>query len=106
MAETARQATMWAEMKPDLYGGKTCDKEVPRWEVYADGDKDSDTTRSIALAARCFPPGTRITIEEPCCPQCGETRAPIYPYPKRGPLYAGKCQCGFDWDDWVAQQYS
>jgi len=99
--------TMWAEMKPNCYGGEACDKIVPQWDAYADGDMDSDDGLTVLrLSARTFPPGTKVVISEPCCPDCGETREPIYPTPKRGPLYAGKCQCGFDWDNWTLEQYS
>jgi hypothetical protein len=102
-----RHETMRAEMKPDLYGGKDCDQLVPRWDTYADGDKDSGMTREpLALEPRCFPPGTIVSVKEPCCPDCGETRSPIFPIPDQGPMYAGPCDCGFDWDTWVADNYS
>lgn len=106
-AKIKRHTTQWAEMKPDVYGGKSCDKVIPRWECQADGDHGGpDTEGTIRLAARTFPPGTTVTIEEPCCPDCGETREPVFPIPRRAPLYKGKCQCGFDWDAWVLNNYS
>lgn len=100
--------TTTAEMKPDCYGGKTCDQIVPRWWTYADGDKeDGYEYEPLRLDARTFPPGTKISISEPVCPGCGETRSPKFPRPKKGqPLYAGPCDCGFDWDAWVLGQYS
>jgi hypothetical protein len=99
---------MAAEMKPDCYGGKTCDKIVPRWWSYANGDMQDDYDYApLNLDARLFPPGTKISISEPVCPDCGETRSPEYPPPdKDQPLYAGQCDCGFDWDQWVLDQYS
>jgi len=99
--------TMWAEMKPDCYGGEGCDEIVPGWATYAEGDKQGgDGEAALELAARTFPPGTKVTISEPTCPQCGDLREPIFPIPAEGPLYAGPCDCGFDWDAWVLEQYS
>lgn len=101
------QATMWAEMKPDCYAGPNYDKVKPQWEVYADGDMDCGTETTVRLSARTFPPGTKITIEEPLCPNCGELREPKNP--GRGAavvVYGGPCRCGFDWDEWVLNQYS
>lgn len=100
------QETMWAEHKPDVYDGPNCDQVRPRWEVYADGDMDSDTSADVELSARTFPPGTKIVISEPLCPSCGELREPIHPAPETGPIYSGPCRCGFDWDKWVSDQYS
>lgn len=101
------QETMWAEMKPDIYVGPNCDRHKPEWEVYADGDMDSDKLTMLKLSARLFPPGTKIVISEPVCPNCGERREPKNP--GRGasaPNYAGPCRCGFDWDSWVEGEYS
>lgn len=107
MTKVKRQETMWAEMRPDMYGGASCDQLVPGWHCYADGDKDSeDNVKCLDLEARSFPPGTKVTISEPLCPSCGEQREPTFPIPKRKPLYSGPCRCGFDWDAWVGDQYS
>lgn len=107
MPEIKHQETMWAEMKPDVYGGKNCDKIIPRWETHADGDMESDTTETVTLSARTFPPGTKITISEPLCPDCGIPRIPAFPTNKRNqPVFSGPCECGFDWDKWVLDQYS
>jgi|JI10StandDraft_1071094.scaffolds.fasta_scaffold696625_2 hypothetical protein len=99
--------TMWAEMKPNCYGGAAGDKVLPRWDAYVDGDMESDDSRTLLrLSARTFPPGTKVVISEPLCPACGEGRSAIYPPPKRGPLFASKCECGFDWDAWTLDKYS
>lgn len=99
--------SMWFTMSPDCYGGKSCDKIVPRWHCYADGDKDSDHQREpLKFDARRFPPGTKIIVQEPACPECMEVRSPIYPTPKRGPLFAPKCSCGFNWDEWTLNEFS
>ena len=102
-----RKETMSAEMKPDVYGGKTCDKVVPGWECHAEGDLESESgLPALELAACTFPPGTKVVITEPVCPDCGELRSPKFPPPKRGSIYGGPCDCGFDWDKWVLDQYS
>lgn len=107
MAEIKRRETMRAEMKPDLYGGASCDQVASRWWCFAVGDKQGDFEHEpLKLDARLFPPGTKITITEPVCPDCEEQRALIMPTPKVGSAFAAKCQCGFDWDSWTAGQYS
>lgn len=107
MAELGTIGVMWFTMEPDVYGGKSCDKIVPRWKCFADGDKDSDhQTAPLKLDARLFPPGTKITVTVPACPECGEPQALKYPTPKRGPVFVSKCRCGFDWDEWTRNEYS
>lgn len=107
MGEIKTRETMWAEMRPDCYGGKTCDQIVPRWHIFCSGDKDSENTReALKLAPRTFPPGTRVVIHEPVCPRCGDTRSVKYPTPKRGPLFDDNCECGFDWKNWTLGEYS
>lgn len=84
---------MWAEMKPDCYGGETCDQIEPRWECFALGDKDSEhSAADIILDPTRFPAGTQITISVPVCPECGEQ--------------VEICTCGFDWRAWVIEKYS
>lgn len=107
MTEIKHTETMWAEMKPDIYAGKNCDEIRPQWECHADGDTEADTRGLIELCAKTFPPGTKIVISEPLCPKCGIPRIPSFPTNKRNePLYSGPCECGFDWDKWVQEQYS
>lgn len=98
---------MHAEMKPDVYAGASCDRVRPQWNCYCEGDKEAEDGSSILkLAARTFPPGTTVVVSEPVCPNCGEGRALKFPTPSRGPLFAGRCDCGFDWDAWTLEQYS
>lgn len=107
MARLPMRGTVRAEMRPDCYGGKTCDRIVPRWNVYAEGDKqDEDTHAPLTLAARAFPPGTTVVVAEPTCPDCGELRPLKYLKPKRGPLFESRCACGFDWDEWTLTEFS
>ena len=92
------QRALWAEMAPDIYSGENCDEHRPRWHAYADGDMDSDYLETIELSAATFPPGTKITVEVPCCPDDGVSAD----YPRRSD---GKCECGFDWPAWVEDRY-
>lgn len=87
----------WAEMKPDCYGGFECDEIVPMWDSYWDGDMDSDhSTDPLILDCTRFPAGTKVTIEMPCCPECGQD--------------VEMCKldesCSFDWEQWTLDRYS
>jgi hypothetical protein len=85
--------TMTAELKVDCYDGPNSDQHKKYWNVYCEGDKqDDEATDPLTLTLEQFPPGTKITVEEPHCPMCWMT-----------PHY---CECGFDWKTWVEEQYS
>lgn len=88
--------TMRAEMEPDVYGGENCDEVRPRWNAYAEGDMDADYSDSITIDAKHYPPGTKISVLEPCCPKCGQI--PEFCRASDG--------CDFDWDAWVLDEYS
>lgn len=105
-AKVKREEVARAEMQPDVYAGPTCDRHRPRWWHVHWGDRDGDHEKVLKLDARHFPPGTVITIEEPLCPNCGEHPQPKHPTPRSGSIYGEKCQCGFDWKNWVEEQYS
>lgn len=107
MANIKCRDTMTATMDPDMYDGPECDQMRPRWRCYADGDKDSvHQEEPLTLDAKLFPPGTRVTVEEPVCPSCDETREPNYKDGKYLPGFVAKCRCGFDWEAWVANEFS
>lgn len=106
MAEIKTETTMWATLKADCYGGDDCDTIVPVWNVYADGDKqDDDLSGAIELDPRHFAPGTRITVEEPVCPECGDTRFIDTITDPDNPHFPTHCDCGFDWDAWVRNTF-
>lgn len=99
--------TMWAEQRPDCYGGGSCDQVEPQWRCYADGDMDADHTKEpLILDAKTFPPGTKVTVSEPVCPERSSLREVVFPTPDSGPQFKSKCGCGFDWRAWVLDQYS
>ena len=84
---------MRAELKVDVYAGEKCDEHRKYWNAYATGDmQDEDFSEPIELALEQFPPGTKITITVPCCPDCEEIQE--------------TCDCGFDWKKWAEEQYS
>lgn len=100
-----RFETMRAEMQPDTCGGESCEEIAPRWFTYAEGDKDGDFAAEFGLEAKHFPPGTSISVQEPCCPNCEEGRAPTYDDAGLFGGFASHCDCGFDWDTWTRETY-
>ena len=90
-----------ARMEPDVYDGPECDQHRPRWIVSVPKEGDEDIGDVLELSAKTFPPGTRVIIEEPICPKCGE----IYENCMvRG--YGYDNECDFDWKNWAEEQYS
>lgn len=105
--EVTYRECMWAEMKPDMYGGDTCDQVVPGWSCYCAGDKQGeDGVECLELAAKTFAPGTKVVVSEPCCPNCGEPHWPGGAGAPNEIAFPSKCDCGFDWDAWTADQYA
>lgn len=95
-------AIMNAEMRPDVYDGENCDQIKPKWYASCEGDKgDGCDPDPIELAPEHFPPGTKITVEVPCCPDCGE---PAYSGPDHD-YNSAKCVCGFDWAAWTRDEF-
>lgn len=89
---------MWAEQKPDVYAGEKCDEHEAQWDMFCDGDKDGDVGKTINLLASKFPAGTKVVVSYPVCPKCDELTADF--------AQDEKCPCGFDWHNWVDEQYS
>lgn len=84
------------EMKPDLYGGETCDQLEPRWDGFFEGDEDGDIGETITLVASTFSPGTKILIFEPECPKCQQVQS----------ICKEDDSCDFDWHSWIEEKYS
>lgn len=93
--------------EPDCYDGDSCDLLRPRWMTSypkeGDVEEDSDILK-LKLDARRMPPGTRITIEIPCCPECGESADSVEP--KKRVREWPDCRCGFSWSKWATEEYS
>lgn len=88
---------MWAEMSPDMYSGPNCDELKPRWHGFCEGDMDSEYYEEpLQLCATTFKPGTKVIVLEPCCPKCGQIASLCEDYEP----------CDFNWDEWVACEYS
>jgi len=101
---------MWAELELDVYCGKGCDESEPRWHTFAEGDMDSDTsTDPIKLDATYFPPGTKVSVSIPECPDCQLPRMTFASHKEDGSVtisHEEKCDCGFDWVAWEQNEYS
>jgi hypothetical protein len=99
---------MTAELKVDCYDGPNSDRLRPYWQTFAEGNKDADTQEDpLKLDRRHFPPGTIVTVEVPCCPQCGIPNDVEFPITvRKKPKLREKCECGFDWQAWIVNEYS
>ena len=93
--------------EPDCYDGASCDQRRPRWMTSypKEGDEEDGETLKLEMNARQYPPGTRVTIEVPCCPKCGDPAdchydglTPVREWPS--------CECGFSWTEWVIDNFS
>lgn len=87
---------MRAELSPDVYSGPDCDQVKNRWEAFCEGDMDSDFSQTLELSARHFPPGTKVLVLEPVCPECHQISE----------FCRSDEGCAFDWDTWIVEEYS
>ena len=78
--------------EPDVYTG-------PQWVVGIEKEGDHIESGDIIFDPVDYPPGTRIIIQEPLCPECGE----IY---DNCMVRGGNHPCNFDWELWAEEQYS
>lgn len=74
-------------------------------EYPKEGKEEDGETLKITLDARQMPPGSRVTIEVPCCPKCGEP-ADILVDPLKRFRKWPNCRCGFSWRKWVEENFS
>lgn len=107
--------TMTAEVVADCYSGDDCDQVKNYFDIYCEGDKEGSTDRDdIILQVDQFPPGTRIGVEYPVCPECGTPRQDLLEIyeTEEGKVgwklvgHESTCECGFNWDSWVLENYS
>lgn len=95
---------IWRQ-EPDCYSGKNLDQLRPRWMTSypKHGDEEDGEVLEFKIDARMMPPGSRITIEVPVCPQCGDPADMNEPKKRvrRWPC----CECGFSWAKWAEGQY-
>lgn len=97
MSNFAYKTSAWAEVKVDIYAGECCQDHKPYIEAFVDGDRESDSLPQLLIDAKRWPPGTKIKIEVPCCPECG--------LDAEFKNESGNCECGFNWVEWVEEQY-
>jgi hypothetical protein len=101
--------TMTAQQAPDLYSGPNSDQSEPRWRTSTECDKgDGEELDTLKLAARTFPPGTKVSISEPECPNCGSVPTDLGDLPdeKGGWFTSWRCECDFDWRAWTANEFA
>ncbi|WP_444942732.1 hypothetical protein ACJJIK_10775 [Microbulbifer sp. ZKSA006] len=90
------QEIAWVEMTPDVYDGPNCDQIKPQWTGAFKDDMDSENgLGSISFDAKHFPPGAKIVVSVPCCPECGAEPE----------LCQSDDSCDFDWDFWARDTY-
>ncbi|WP_444893426.1 hypothetical protein ACJJIE_02505 [Microbulbifer sp. TRSA001] len=87
---------MQFEAAPDIYGEPKCDRIEPKWAATSDGEMGVVCgLNSFDLEAKNFPPGTKVVVSVPCCPECGQEVE----------LCRSDDSCDFDWDFWVIDTY-
>ena len=94
-------------MEPDCYAGESCDKLRPRWMTSypKEGKEEDGETLKLEMPAAMFPPGTRVTIEVPVCPKCGDP-ADMNGSDGKSHKNWPRCDCGFSWTKWVKDTFS
>ena len=101
---------MRATLKLDVYAGDKCDESRPQWEAYHDGDMDGDTNNDdLILGVSYFPPGTKVSVAIPECPNCTLPRMTLASHKEDGSVsisHEAKCECGFDWLAWEQNEFS
>jgi hypothetical protein len=110
MSKPDYHAIMTAEVKVDCYAGKDCDQQRKFFSVCCDGEEeDSLNDKKLVINLADLPPGALITVNYPCCPDCGLPREDKMRN-RRGAYkiigHAAKCSCGFDWLNWVEAEYA
>ncbi len=88
------------EQKVDVYDGDNCEQHKPQWWGFMDGDDGPELgiEDPLEFSLECFPPGTKIVVSVPMCPECELDRACAYD--------DGVCVCGYDWKNWDEAEYS
>ena len=97
------EEVMWTEQSPDIYGGDSCNQIIPRWKGHCAGDMDGDVSQDLSLIATHFPPGTKVVVSVPLCPECGESSDMALNY-RNGAMK--NCTCGYDWNQYARDTYS
>jgi len=96
---------IWRQ-EPDCYDGNNCNQLRPRWMTSypKHGDEEYGEVLKLEIDAYQVPPGTRVIIEVPVCPKCGDPAD--MNEPRRRQRKWPNCDCGFSWSKWTEEQYS
>lgn len=102
---------MRSEVKTDVYGGENCDEHENYFETYSDGDKQSEDHKDdLIIKLSDLPAGSIISVQYPSCPECDLPRYDKFEHLDGGVMkivgHEEKCECGFDWLNWIEMQYS
>lgn len=85
------------ELEPNCYSGSSGDEVKKQWLLR--DRSGTEFKQEVKLNAAYFPPGTRITISVPMCPNCQEPAEENCP-----DIF--DCECGFSWGKWTLHKYS
>lgn len=69
------------------------------------GDEEDGEILKLEIPASMMPPGSRITIEVPVCPECGDPsdmNGDDGEEHKEWPA----CRCGFSWSKWASDNFA
>ena len=102
---------MQSKVMADVYSGENCDEVTTYFNTYCSGDMSDDNHKDdIIITLKDLPPGTKITVEYPCCPDCGVIRDDKMEFLPGGIWkivgHEDTCDCGFDWNNWVQNEFS
>lgn len=93
--------------EPDCYDGKSCDQLRPRWMTSypKEGKEEDGEILKLEIDAKSMPPGSRVVIEVPCCPKCGDPADTFVDCLDKYSEWPD-CECGFSWKNWSIEKYS
>lgn len=81
----------------------SCDGPIWSTEVTKEGREVCGRNLKMDLEAMSLPPGTRVIIEIPECPECGDSA--LQDEPGEGEMEWPDCQCGFSWSKWARNRW-
>jgi len=106
MNDTIYKPMLMSEVVADIY----VEPHSKQFNTFCEGDMMDDThTDDLIVALQNLPPGAKIVISYPCCPDCGMPREDKYEHSSGGIKIIGHeetCDCGFDWKEWVEMTYA
>lgn len=99
MKEVTYEVDGQGTLKQDVYAGPNCDEKEPYWFYSGEmhGAENLGKRENLDFAPDAYPPGTKITVEVPYCPECSMPRI----------TGEDKCECEeWDWNAWDLQEFS